>query len=209
MKKKVIIIGASGFAKEAWGFVNKDRYEVLGFLDSNPKLHGSQLCGLTILGDDSLLKDLMANGLDYCFIAIGNPRVRQKIALNVKSVGLKLLNLIHPSAVIAETVIIGEGCIIYPNVTINTDGKIGDCVLINSNVSIGHDITVGDCVNINPGANVAGNVNIDQGSFLGIGCNVLENISIDSGITVGGGALVNKDLNEQGIYVGVPAKRVK
>ncbi|WP_245929165.1 UDP-3-O-(3-hydroxymyristoyl)glucosamine N-acyltransferase [Agarilytica rhodophyticola] len=75
-------------------------------------------------------------------------------------------NSIHPSAVIADSavignnvsvgansviednVIIGDGCEIYPGVVISANSKLGNHCIIYANVSIYHDIIVGNYVTI-------------------------------------------------------------
>jgi galactoside O-acetyltransferase len=44
---------------------------------------------------------------------------------------------------------------------------------------------------------------------IGLGSNVMPDLTIGEGVAVGAMSLVNKDLEEWGIYAGVPAKRIK
>jgi acetyltransferase-like isoleucine patch superfamily enzyme len=53
---------------------------------------------------------------------------------------------------------------------------------------------------------VAGTVTIGKRTWLGAGATVSNNIEITSDCTIGAGAVVIKDINRKGTYVGVPAR---
>lgn len=57
---------------------------------------------------------------------------------------------IHPTAVIAENVILGKNISISPYVVIESGSKIGDNCVIKSHVHIGHHVTLGDNTTIHP-----------------------------------------------------------
>ncbi len=50
---------------------------------------------------------------------------------------------------------------------------------------------------------------IESDVWLGAGCKVLDGVKIGAGSIVGAGAVVTKDLEPYGIYVGIPAKLLK
>lgn len=54
-----------------------------------------------------------------------------------------------------------------------------------------------------------GTVTIGRHSIVGSSSVVLPNITINDGASVGALSLVNKDLDEWGLFVGVPAKKIK
>ena len=54
-----------------------------------------------------------------------------------------------------------------------------------------------------------GKVLIKKYSQITAHCVVLPSVTINEGVTVGTMSLVNKNLEEWGIYVGIPAKRIK
>ena len=54
-----------------------------------------------------------------------------------------------------------------------------------------------------------GIVTIGRHSIIGSGSVILPNINIKDGASVGALSLVNKDLDEWGLYAGVPAKKIK
>lgn len=208
--KRVVIIGAGGFGREIVSFLKFDKeYKIEGFVDADTSLSGKIIDDILVLGTDQELEKIKKDGVLCAFVAIGNSEIRASVYEKVKSLGFEIINVVHPSSIIASDVSMGNGNIIYPNVTINTGVIIGNSALINSNVSVGHDVKIGNFTNINSGVNIAGRVTIRDLSFLGIGCSVLENIVIGSKVIVGGGALVCKDVADELIVVGVPAKPIR
>lgn len=108
---------------------------------------------------------------------------------------------------IAEDVKVGVCTAVMANAVINSGSSIGNGVIINTAASVDHDNVIGDFSHVSPGAHLAGNVSIWERCWIGIGASVINNIYIVTDSIVAAGAVVIKDINEAGIYVGVPAKR--
>ncbi|MED3758946.1 acyltransferase [Peribacillus frigoritolerans] len=56
---------------------------------------------------------------------------------------------------------------------------------------------------------VRGKITVGNGCWIGTRATILPGVSIGEGCVVGAGALVTKDCEPNGLYVGVPAKRIK
>ena len=54
-----------------------------------------------------------------------------------------------------------------------------------------------------------GRVTVKRFSQIGVNCVVFPDVTIEEGVAVGACSLVNRTLDEWGIYVGIPAKRIK
>jgi UDP-3-O-[3-hydroxymyristoyl] glucosamine N-acyltransferase len=81
---------------------------------------------------------------------------------------IKQTTLIHPSAVIDETVKIKEGTVIMANAAINAEVQIGRSCIINTSSSIDHECILEDYVHVSPGVHVAGTVSIGKSTWIGI-----------------------------------------
>ena len=75
--------------------------------------------------------------------------------------------------------------------------------------TVAHDCVLGEEVSINPGARVNGHVVLGDRVTIGAQAAILEGVRIASDVIVGMGAVVVKDIDEPGIYVGNPARRIK
>ena len=56
---------------------------------------------------------------------------------------------------------------------------------------------------------IKGKVKIGSGTIIGSGTVILPGVSIKDGTSIGALSLVNKDINEVGIYGGIPCKKIK
>ena len=207
MHKKVIIIGAGGHAKVIADIIEKSGDEIVGFLDDNKEI------GTTIINEYKVIGDLnnrftMAvtkENLEF-IIAIGDNKKREEIS---HSPNLKFYTAIHPSAQIGLDVEIQEGTVIMANACINSSAKIGKHCIINTGAIIEHDNIIEDFVHISPNVALGGTVKIGESTHVGIGSIVKNNITICKNCTIGAGAVVVKNIIEEGTYVGVPARERK
>lgn len=83
--------------------------------------------------------------------------------------------------------------------------SIGDDVTISTNVTIlAHDASP----NVVKCGTKLGRVSIGNNVFIGTGTTVLCNVRIGDNVIIGAKSLVTCDLPSNGVYVGVPAKRI-
>lgn len=202
--KELLIFGAGGFGREVYSIAQELGYQVLGFVDS--KINDNLPC--PVLGNDSDIDQIIKKHPSAkAFVAIGNSEVREKVSTNLKEKGVEIVSLIHPTSVISPGVELSAGVVIYPNVTVMTGSRIGEGVLLNSNVALGHDVEVGDFSNINLGASLAGVVKIGKKVLIGMNSSVVEGNSVADNSIIGAGAVVVKNIEEAGVYVGIPATK--
>jgi sugar O-acyltransferase (sialic acid O-acetyltransferase NeuD family) len=119
---------------------------------------------------------------------------------------IKFSNLIHPLVYLGSNVHTGRGVCIGPQTAIAPNVSIGNFTSINRASSIGHDTVLGACTTINPGVSIAGMVTIGDRTTVGIGAVVIDGIHIGENSIVGAGAVVVKDVPDDVVVVGVPAK---
>ncbi len=205
MKERLLIIGASGHGKVAADIAIKmNIWKSIAFLDDNELLKVS--LGLKVIGKTEDAFKFMEDA--DIFVAVGNNATREKIQKKLEEEGASIPVLVHPNAVIGSEVELGIGTVVMAGVVINSSTKIGRGCIINTGSTLDHDNMIQDYVHISPGAHLAGTANVGKGSWIGIGSTVSNNVSITSCCIVGAGAVVVRDINEPGTYVGVPARRV-
>lgn len=196
-----ILLGAGGHAKVIIDLIYKRGEECLLFDDI--KQPGETVLESKIVGPLDCCKKYRNN---KAVIAVGNNKIRKSIS---GKYDLNYSVYIHPSAEIGHDVVIGEGTVIMAKTVINSGCKIGRHCIVNTGAIIDHDCTIEDYVHICPGVNLAGSVIVEELCWIGIGSVLINNIRIGKNITLGGGAVVNRDLRESGIYVGCPARLIK
>jgi len=59
------------------------------------------------------------------------------------------------------------------------------------------------------GDNVPAAIDIGDGCWLGTRCIIMPGVSVGNGCVIGAGAVVTKDCDANGVYAGMPAKRIR
>ena len=122
----------------------------------------------------------------------------------------KYFTFIHPTAqIMDDNIEIGEGSFIGANSILTTNIKIGKHAILNRGNQIGHDCRIGDYFSAMPGAIVSGNVTIHDLIYMGTNSTIKEKLSVHSLSTIGMNSCVVKPIEESGVYVGVPTKKIK
>lgn len=142
-------------------------------------------------------------------IAIGEPAFRETVFNRLKENDVKLATIIHPSVHIPDTTVVGEGAIICIGSFVSCHVSIGDNVLIQPHANIGHDCVIGDGCVISSSCNIGGSVNIGSNSYLGLSVAVKEGARIGSWSIVGMSSSVIRDIPDEVIALGNPARAMK
>lgn len=200
MSEEIILIGASGHGKVIFDIIQAQGDTVIGFLDDNAV---GTCCGVPILGPVSHAPNYPHAKF---IISIGSNAVRARIA---KELDVRWHTAVHPSAVVSPSASIGEGTVVMANAVVQAEAMVGCHCILNTGCIVEHENKIADYVHLSPRVATGGNVSIGEGSHIGIGACVRNNINICDWCTVGAGAAVVSDLNEAGVYVGIPARKVK
>lgn len=193
---RLIIIGASGHGKVVADIAVLNGYKDIVFLDDD---EGTKYCaGCPVVGKSTEAPE------GEVFIAVGNAKTRKRLMERYEDRTQPVL--IHPSAVIADDVKIGQGSVVMAGAVINPGTVVGRGVIVNTTSSVDHDCVLGDFVHVAVGAHLCGTVTVGDVTWIGAGATISNNVNICGGCTIGAGAVVVKDIDIPGTYVGIPAK---
>jgi UDP-perosamine 4-acetyltransferase len=210
---KVVGLGAGGHAKVVIEILQLGMgCEVIGLLDPKSSLWNTEVLGVPVLGNDSLLSDLRNRGVYCAFIGlgtVGDMEPRRQLYEGARQLGFEVAQAIHPQAWVSRSAQIGQGPTIMAGAAVNTDARLGDNVIVNTGAIVEHDCVVKDHVHIATGAQLAGGVYIGEGTHVGLGASVLQGVQIGDGVIVGAGAVVLDDVPEGTTVAGVPARVLK
>ncbi len=142
-------------------------------------------------------------------LGIGNNQIRSNVFSILQQRGFEVVTLIHPSAVVSQSSILGIGCVVMPNGVINAKATMGAGVIINSGAIVEHECYIEDFAHLSPRATIAGNVHIGQLSHIGLGAAVIENSTVGRNVIVGAGSVVVESIPNGCTVVGVPARIIK
>ena len=206
--KSVAIIGYSGHAYVACEIIRAQGHSIVGYFDLTEKEHNP--FDLIYLGTETNTEAIKKlDRSDSLFISIGNNSTREKIYNRLNDiVKNEITSIIHPSAIIAADVKIGNGIMIGPNVTINPLTKIGDGAICNTSCIIEHENIIGEFSHIGPGAVLCGNVHVGKGSFVGANAVIKQGVHIGDRVIVGAGSVVLSDIKNDSIVAGNPSRDI-
>jgi sugar O-acyltransferase (sialic acid O-acetyltransferase NeuD family) len=207
--KDIVIIGAGGFGREVQWLIEEinmkeNVWNLLGFVDDNIKV-GTIINDAKVIGNVEWLKTQNF----YVVCAIADPNVRRKIINQLLSSENIFPILIHPNVQLSKYVMIGDGAIICSSSILTVNIRIGKHVIIDFNSTIGHDATIGDYSTILPCVSVSGYAKIGEEVTIGTGARIIQNLSVGNNTIIGAGAIVTRDIPENVVAVGVPAKSIK
>lgn len=161
---------------------------------------------------------------DYKETVIGERSVISTGAVVYTNVIIGMGTLVGDNASIREGCRIGNGCIIARNVSINYNTMVGDATKIMDNAHITGNMIIEDHVFISvlvatTNDNLIGKgeysderekgPHIKRGATIGAAANLLPAITIGENALVAAGSVVTKDVPDQKVVMGIPAKIVR
>ena len=204
------IIGAKGHANELLTVLKENSLlEKLYFFDNITRFDNphSKFFDYPIIKSFEGLQKHFAQDNKFS-IGIGVPKRRLELTKKCISLGGIPIELISISALIGDTAKLGLGVNLMPFSAVYNDAIIGDGVLINSYASVHHDTKVGNYSELSPGCRILGYAEIGKQCSIGSNAVILPHVKITDNVIIGAGAVVSKNIDEPGVYVGVPARIV-
>jgi sugar O-acyltransferase (sialic acid O-acetyltransferase NeuD family) len=206
-KGRIFVYGAGGHGKVVADIlVSKGESEFAGFVDDREELWGAKVIGFPVLGGGQWLRQEALTSPIAVALGVGANQSRQLLAERCARWGIEILTLLHPAATVSQTAQLGRGTVVMAGAIINPDARVGVGVIVNSGAVIEHDVEIGDYAHVAPNAVMGGASHLGSFSHLGLGAVVLQCIHIGSHTIVGAGAVVVKNLPDQVVAIGVPAR---
>ena len=199
----LVIIGCGGHARSVVDtIINLDIPPKILFWDINAE-NGEKIFGY----DVSSSKKILSQSKNI-FIAIGDNRQRADYFNNL-NMCKNIINVMSNSAYISPEAVLGNGDFIGHGSYIGPIARIGSDTIINTNAVIEHESIIGKHSHISVNATICGRCNIGDFVFVGAAAVVRDRIKICPNTVIGAGSVVVKDILESGVYVGIPARKIR
>lgn len=214
-KANIIIAGGGGFFLEIESFLRDmarsakaagETFEwtIGGVLEKGPHRNDSAVGDWPALGSED---EYEPQDDDYFIVALGEPKIRRKIAQKLAKKNARFFNVIHPTAFIAETATIGSGVIIAPACYIAARVTLEDHVVLHATSQVGHDSRLGAYSVLCPYSALSGFCDVGDTCFLGTGAVMAPNTNLGRFSKIAGGAFqVQKSIEGGSIVFGNPSE---
>lgn len=208
--KKVVLFGNGAFASLAWYcLVNDSSDKVVAFTVDAPYLVGAQLHGLPVIEFGAVESAYPPEEVEMLLPIgpVGMNAVRRERLAAARRMRYRVSRYVSTRALtwpdldVLENVIIHDGAIVQPF------ARIGENTIVRSGAHISHHASVGADSFIASGACVGGNAVIQEGCFVGLNATIRDGVTIARSCAIGAGAVVVRDTEPNGLYIGVPARR--
>jgi UDP-perosamine 4-acetyltransferase len=203
---KTVIFGGGGLGSLVHDILHcEGRHHVIAFLDSDRAKHGTEFCGVRILGGLERADEALAAGATHAIVAIGDNHVRVSVAERLRERGFELASAIHPLAAFAHSACCEPHVIIGARVAVCVHARIGTHSVILAGSIVDHDGQIGVGAFLHPAVRLAGGVSIDDYATLGIGSAVVPGRRVGRMSWVDPGSVVIQDVPPGARAGGAPA----
>lgn len=189
--------------------IYKEKACVVGIFDSSLNELPSKT-DIPLYSEKSDLEHLCSSSTHFV-VCIGGEHgyARFITAQKLKEKGIQPLSLISTHGLLDMLDNCGEGVQVMPGAIVHKFSTVGSQCILNTNSTVDHECILGDGVHVMGGASIAGRVKIGDFSTIGTNATILPNLKIGTNVFVGAGAVVTRDIADNTVVAGVPARFVK
>lgn len=204
------IYGTGGSGREVYELLERNDsvrkcWEEIIFVDDTKEAGEFWDCPMMPLED---VKKKYKSDEIKIIVAVGEPKVRKLLADKVKEAGYGLATIIHPTAAISPRAKIADGVFIQDYVAVSAEAVIDENVFINGRSIIGHDVHVKPNCQISSHVAIGGWTIIGEGVYIGLSASLRDHIEVGDHAVVSMGSVVLKDVHEDRVVMGNPAREI-
>ncbi len=210
--KPIAVIGAGGHGRVVMHALRSIGRQVVCLTDRLPKEFPDGVDGTLVTTDDRLLDRYRSDDVELAIGVgsvgpVGTGHVRRRIVERMATHGYTFPSVVHNSAWVADSAILGQGVQIHAGAVVQPGVIIEEFAIVNTGATVDHDCHLGAYVHAAPGATLSGDVVVAEGAHVGTGASVIQGIRVGAEAMVAAGAVVVRDVDAAERVAGVPARR--
>ena len=210
IKEKIIIVGCGEHARMVIDNIeDQDKYKIFGLTTNSSEELSKKIYGYPVICLDAEIRRLLLTNPDIkgYVLGVGNMKTRYRLSIWLDGI-LQPVNIIHRLSLISKYSQIGKGNLIEAFTKIANGAKIGNHCIINSFSAINHDQIIGNNVLIAGNVSMAGK-KIGDNTIIADGASIGFKKSVGSNCIVGDGSVVTRDIPDNVIAYGNPARVIR
>ncbi len=206
---ELAIIGAGQYSALVAELAETCGYHVVCYLDDDPGKQGTSVQGVPVRGP--IAAGLPAIPRDVAVaVALGDNDARSKWLVAARQLGYRVPALVSPLATVSPSAEIGDGVHLHPGCHVWTQARVGLGSVLSPGTTVAHHTTLGEGCFAASGANIGASINVGRGAFFGIGSVTSTGVAnIAEHTLVGAGAVIIRDTEPYGVYVGSPGRLLR
>jgi len=213
MSKKIIILGGIGNGSViANAIVDANKrgdweWEFAGYLNDRIDC-GKSIESFPVLGKLADWSKFAGKGNFFIntIYRIDGQQERIDLFENLNIPDDRMATFIHPQAYVAPNARLEPGTVVMPHACVSAATTIGKGCLVMVGATLLHNTKIGKYCHFAAQSCIGANMNIADGVHIGLNATTRENLSIGKNSTLGMGSVLTKDMGENEIWVGNPAR---
>ena len=208
MSAPLLLIAASGLAREVLTVCEAAGTTVTGVLDDDPAKEGVAFGRTTVLGPLERVTDHPDADLLLC---AGKGSVRKDLVTRLAALGVgddRYATVVDPSVHVPSSCTVGVGSVLLAGVVLTADVLLGRHVVCMPHVTLTHDDRLEDYATLTAGVSLGGGVTVGEAAYIGMNASVREGRVVGAGSVLGMGAALVSDQPPGTVYAGVPARPI-
>jgi sugar O-acyltransferase (sialic acid O-acetyltransferase NeuD family) len=208
MTSPLLLVAASGLAREVLAVCEASGRSVVGVLDDDAAKVGTALGTTTVLGSLDRVRHHPHAELLLC---AGKGSVRRDLAVRLAALGVgddRYATIVDPSVRLPRSCSLGVGSILLGGVVLTADVRVGRHVVCMPHVTLTHDDDLADYVTLTTGVSLGGGVTVGEAAYIGMNASVREQRTVGAACVLGMGAVLVSDQPDGTVYAGVPARPI-
>lgn len=206
---ELVLFGTGHEAMVAHFYFSCDsEHRVVGFTVDADRLETSRFLNLPVVPFEDVA-EVFPPSRFRMHVPIAYTRVNKLRAEKyhaARAMGYELVNYISSKAVVWPDLQTGDNCFVAEKVVIQPYARIGDNVVINPGSHVGHHTIVKDHCFLSVNVTILGGVTVEPYCMFGGNSTVRNLITVARESVIGAGALILRNTQERGVYVGAAAR---